>query len=130
MPNKKIHIKVGAVVGATVASGASIMKELHRVETIPGYKFDFIKVGLDTLMGGLAGGTFGALPDILEPASNPHHRQFFHSKVTGLILLRIMATVVNNNQGKISKPLTLAGGAGYISHLVLDAQTPMGLPII
>ncbi len=69
------------------------------------------------------------LPDILEPATNYKHRGFFHSKTT-LKFLSVYCLA----------PLFILGFAfnflfylffgiiGYISHLLGDWTTPMGLP--
>lgn len=76
----------------------------------------------------------GKLPDILEPAVHPHHRKFFHSIA---VLASIGWGVKKAYQWDVGTPLEklarlaiIFGGVGYLSHLVLDASTPMGIPII
>ena len=72
----------------------------------------------------------GMLPDILEPATHPNHRQFFH----GLLLI----AVVFYGREKLYQLLELTPQqrglfdsllAGYSSHLYLDGLTPKGLPL-
>lgn len=81
------------------------------------------------------GTLFGKLPDILEPAlRNPHHRQFCHS-VTVLIALgyglkKIYKWEPKDNIEGVLRCLMLCAGAGYISHLLLDASTPRSLPLL
>lgn len=79
---------------------------------------------------GFFGGFSGVLPDILEPADNPKHRDLAHSYFASVLLLKIFNDISNNespenNTGDFKKAMLLA----YASHLVLDSQTPAGLPI-
>ena len=80
------------------------------------------------------GTLFGKMPDILEPALNPHHRQFCHSFV---VLLAIGNGVrmayewePKDDWERILPLLALGAGAGYISHLFLDGMTPQSLPLV
>ena len=81
-----------------------------------------------------AGTLFGKLPDILEPAlKNPHHRQFCHS-VTVLVALgyglkKAYEWKPKDDVGKVSRCFVLCAGAGYLSHLLLDATTSRSLPL-
>lgn len=81
-----------------------------------------------------AGLFFGRLPDILEPALNPHHRQFFHS-IAVLIALGYGAKKVYEWRAKdrakvFLRTVLLCAGMGYISHLLLDAATPRSIPLL
>lgn len=98
--------------------------------------------------GGALGGRLGsALPDIIEPATSPHHRSTGHSlAVGGLVAGKgvpavatwkrdLMRTSPPNDQA--ARMLRLFAGAmavgapvGYVSHLALDATTPKGLPLL
>lgn len=49
---------------------------------------------LELLMCAGAAVLSGGLPDIIEPAIHPHHRQFAHSFTTGGILLRLATIAV------------------------------------
>tara|TARA_Y100000782_G_C10107409_1_gene233054 strand:+ start:104 stop:466 length:363 start_codon:yes stop_codon:yes gene_type:complete len=77
---------------------------------------------------------FSKLPDWIEPASNPHHRQFFHSisflMMLGYGLKKAYDWKPEDDVGQILRFITLCAGAGYISHLALDGLTPRSLPLI
>ncbi len=78
---------------------------------------------------------FGKLPDILEPSlRNPHHRQFCHS-ITVLVALgyglrKAYKWKPKDKMESALRGLVLCAGAGYISHLLLDASTPRSLPLL
>lgn len=107
---------------------------------------------------GFAGGSIGGmLPDFCEPPRGPRHRSFFHS-VFFLVMLgagvmwmarRTLSSASQRHQpGPVAAaprpvmrarqtPLyqlvqTLFGSmaAGVISHCILDAHTPAGLPLV
>lgn len=74
------------------------------------------------------------LPDKIEPAKNSHHRSLFHSKIAlviaGYIIYKI---IIIGNFNIAGEPLigqfTGFVCIGYISHLILDATTPAGIPL-
>ena len=74
------------------------------------------------------------LPDILEPAVNPHHRQFFHSLVfAGLLIAGGKALYDWNpetHEGRFWRKARLIGLGAYLCHLALDATTPRSLPFL
>ena len=86
------------------------------------------------VLAGVAAALTTCLPDILEPATSPNHRQFFHSLVwAGLIV----AAVNKLREWKPTKPseillkdLAMCAAAGYLIHLALDAMTKKSLPIL
>ncbi|MEY8216422.1 MAG: metal-dependent hydrolase [Colwellia sp.] len=112
MANGKTHILVGAAVGLGVAL---IDNNKHSTSHNP---FTAIAVG----------------GDFLEPATNPHHRQFCHSVLTaGVVsfgLFEAMKWNANSTLEKITRGVVLIAGFSYLSHLVLDATTPRSLPLI
>ncbi len=147
MPKRVTHEIVGAASGAAFA--------LFRVSDAP------TSHALAEVLGGALGGWMGgALPDILEPATTPNHREVAHSVVAGgaLTLARLaewQATCRSEAKGCDARALTFALGsdarqraewdglgwrflagllagfvAGYASHLMLDAVTPKGLPLL
>jgi membrane-bound metal-dependent hydrolase YbcI (DUF457 family) len=81
-------------------------------------------------IGYASGCAGGVLPDILEPASNPHHRKFFHSKTTAVATAIAGKKAILSKQNPILKSALVGAAAGYGSHLVLDSKTPKGLPLI
>ena len=74
------------------------------------------------------------VPDILEPALHPNHRQFFHSfAVAGLVgygMYKVYEWEPKDELGKIARFAGLVVGASYLIHLICDAGTPKGLPVI
>lgn len=109
MSNSLEHMSIGAI-----STGIGYLIKEKSLNKIP---------NKENLLGSLIlGGFMGLLPDILEPANNPQHRQFFHSIIMGLITMGIK----NENYQKL---LDLSK-YGYLSHLALDALTPASLPLI
>lgn len=83
--------------------------------------------------GGLAA-LLTNLPDLIEPATNPHHRQFFHSVLFASLLVAGLKRAYDwkpedDMQKTLRGVLLLAGGA-YLVHLALDACTARSLPWI
>ena len=147
MPNRRVHVRVGAVVGVAAAG--------YSAREAPGDQL------LAEMFGGLIGGIVGgALPDVLEPALNAHHRQIAHSVAAGtaLTLVRVSerhaqcrtaaaaaearaascedGTDAQRHSEWAAFAWRFAAGAligivaGYASHLALDAATPRGLPLL
>lgn len=74
------------------------------------------------------------LPDLIEPPRNRRHRKFFHSLLFLALLLLFLNQIYLNlltsePVDEVTAVLFFAG-AGYASHLVLDALTPAGLPVV
>ncbi len=83
----------------------------------------------------LASSTLGAvLPDVIEPPRNRRHRKFFHSLVFLVLLLAFLhntyTLLLIGGLADEAAFCLLFAGAGYASHLVLDALTPAGLPVV
>ncbi|MCK4997109.1 hypothetical protein KAS08_02290 [Candidatus Pacearchaeota archaeon] len=73
----------------------------------------------------------GILPDKIEPATNPNHRNFAHSWMTfGLLSLGENILQKNENINPNFKNLLSDVSLGYKTHLLMDATTPKGLPFI
>jgi len=76
----------------------------------------------------------GTLPDIIEPAVNPNHRQFFHSLgfagMMGYGLYKLYKWEPEDEFDKFLKGAALVAGGAYLTHLAMDATTPKSLPII
>lgn len=74
------------------------------------------------------------LPDILEPAHHPNHRQFFHSMTfagcIGYGMYKAYEWQPKNELKKFLRRLLLIGGSAYLVHLIMDGCTPKGLPLI
>ena len=86
-------------------------------------------------MVGCAGGyCLGTLPDLLEPATNPHHRQFFHSLAFAALLAyglyRLYQWDPSSSELKALRFVGLIAGGAYLVHLTLDATTKRSLPLV
>ena len=120
MPNQITHSVAGALSSLIVA----MFDKNDNHETVH-----------DPFWAAVVGAVSGRLPDILEPAlRNPHHRQFFHSFVVlvaaGYGLKKVYEWKPEDNLEALVRGALLFAGAGYISHLLLDATTARSLPII
>jgi inner membrane protein len=118
MPNAKKHILVGAGVGlSTALLDNKKHPASHNVAFAP---------ALGVFMG--------KLPDILEPALHPNHRQFFHGmtmmKLLSAGLLKAYQWSPEELFERFLRGLMLIGGLAYLSHLICDALTPKGLPLV
>jgi inner membrane protein len=116
MANAKQHALIGAGVGAV---GWFLYCKL----------FDRpVEVG-EVLLAAGVGMIGGLLPDLLEPAIHPNHRQFFHSYAATALLAHANHHVAKN----VQLPADARAGIhlislGFFSHLAADAHTPKGLP--
>jgi membrane-bound metal-dependent hydrolase YbcI (DUF457 family) len=113
--NRDEHMIIGFFIGILVGVLASTFSE----------NFDFILyllfVGLTVL------GSFS--PDLIEPPHNENHRQIFHSVVLLGVLVILLVWL---NLGNRSMFTYLCSGfiLGYLSHLLLDATSQIGLPFL
>lgn len=75
-----------------------------------------------------------SLPDILEPALNPHHRQVFHSlafaSLVGLGVYEAYKWEPTTQTQEMLRMLALIGGAAYLLHLLADMFSVRGLPLV
>jgi inner membrane protein len=85
--------------------------------------------GLKALVYTAAGWVAGCAPDILEPALHPHHRQIFHSLVFNGLLAAGVQTVMSRANLSVDQKAAATLGLAWLSHAVLDAATPLGLPL-
>ena len=87
-----------------------------------------------TAAAATAGWSLASLPDLVEPATSPNHRQFFHSVAFGVVVgvgvYRLYKWEPRTDGGKLLRWLGLAGGAAYLIHLTLDATTKRSLPLV
>jgi len=86
------------------------------------------------ILSGTLAAFFTNIPDLLEPAIHPHHRQFFHSITMAAFVGQIGAWAYEwKTEEAWQKPLReliLIGCGAYTIHLALDAFTPRSLPAI
>lgn len=83
---------------------------------------------------GAAAACFPSLPDVLEPALHPNHRQFFHSIAFALAVAcgirRVYMWKTQTDCDRLVRAALLVGGAAYLGHLARDAFTAKGLPLL
>jgi len=77
------------------------------------------------------GAVIGICPDLLEPALHPNHRAAFHSLtlLAGIAYAnkKVLESPSASKEAKIS---TAVASLAYASHLLLDAGTTKGLPLL
>ena len=120
MPNGKTHIILGAVAGVAAAIA---FQHYSRSEEKKNEPLDWMDVGCCALIGAAA----GCLPDIIEPATSPNHRKFFHSFLFGAVVLYALGRLTAQCSFRL---LLYVIGAAYLTHLTADAQTKKCLPWI
>jgi len=130
MANFKKHAATGAGVGLALTAIINLLQQQKRKETNPTYKFDWGEFIAKSLAGGGIGAFCGVLPDIIEPASSPNHRKFFHSVTAASAIGYGMYKANKSNLSENDKELINLAGFSYLSHLVLDSETEFGLPLV
>lgn len=119
MPNKLAHCAVAAL-----ATGAAIIN----MEAKEGKKT------LAPLGGSLLAAIYTNLPDMLEPAIHPHHRQFYHSfafaAMIGGGMYKLSQWETQTEGEKILKFCLMVAGGAYLVHLAMDACTKRSLPLL
>lgn len=124
--NGKTH-----AIGADLAMSLAAYYEAQQLQEQP--KSVEKACGAAVAAGGL-GALCGSLPDLIEPATNPHHRQFFHSVAFGIIvfegLRRVYKWQPNDDWQRLARGITLIAGGAYLVHLAMDSTTPRSLPLL
>lgn len=89
---------------------------------------------LKPVAGSLLATMATCLPDILEPATNPSHRQFFHSVAfacaIGYGLKKVHEWEPENEWEDLLRFGVLVVGYSYLIHLALDSLTAKSLPLL
>jgi len=121
MPNRAAHA-VGAVV---VVGGLMAREELSNGGEIT----------WKTLASGVLASELGSLPDLLEPATNPRHRQFFHglafATALGIGLHKLYEWEAETDLDRFFRALGLIVGGAYTTHLAMDfVFSRSGLPLV
>lgn len=74
------------------------------------------------------------IPDWLEPAVNPHHRQVFHSiafaAMIGGGMYKLSQWKTQTDGEKLLKFCLMVAGGAYLAHLAMDACTKRSLPLL
>ncbi|UCF45076.1 MAG: metal-dependent hydrolase [Candidatus Bathyarchaeota archaeon] len=111
-----------AIIGAGVGFGGYLIFKNLKNEPLS------LEGSILSLIGGAF---FGLLPDILEPATNPNHRSFFHSMSLLLLIGSLNIKLFQNEKLTEEQKLFLSLISGsYCSHLIADSQTKKSLPLL
>jgi inner membrane protein len=129
MANGKTHAAVGALLGAAILGGLEYAAQQKRLKQGEITELDRGKLQGKVLLGALGGAVVGVLPDLLEPATHPGHRAFFHSVAFAALGGAGVHKVLKHVKDPELRQAIIAAAAVYGSHLVLDAGTPVGLPV-
>ena len=138
MPNKYVHTAAGAIAGAAAGYLASSSED-HLGK-------------LSSCLGGVAGGLLTCrIPDFIDPPGSHKHRKIGHSILgNGIVLafgyskLALWNKQIQENAMQADEeenPLLACGWrflggmmhglpTGLASHLLLDIDTPKGLPLV
>jgi hypothetical protein len=147
MPNRSTHIQFAAPIGGVAAV----------VRAARAGSSDAI---FDAVVGAVGATFGGVAPDLLEPAVSPNHRSVFHGVLAGSALglatfssweatcrtkcdewQRIAATrdvgcsarseaERNALLWRLAASFLVGVAVGYATHLLLDAGTPHGIPLV
>lgn len=86
------------------------------------------------LVGGAASALLASLPDVIEPAIHPHHRQFFHSVAfAGLVgygLHRAYHWKPETDGQELLRIAALLVGSAYLIHFAADLFTARSIPVL
>lgn len=127
MSNRSTHL-AGAALVVNTCEGLSLYLEKKQ-----GQDINILTVIKSLSIANISGALGAVLPDILDPPTDWRHRKFFHSVVMAValviflvLLYKKQVLIENEDLKRFLKYL----GIGYGVHLVQDACTPMGLPLI
>jgi len=115
------------LVGGVVAAGAvNVILQWHQIAVNRQDRFDWGELLACCAVGGAA----ALIPDMLEPASHPNHRNLFHSLAVAALVAWLISGNHTREYSAGTKALLLAGGLGWLSHILLDALTPRCVPLV
>jgi len=126
MPGKYEHQTTSALIAFLI----ELSRQLYISKQ--GIKIDPVESLLSLLIAPIAGAAGGVTPDLLEPATDPNHRAFCHSLTSGSAIGLGLSKIPLNTDSRNINLLNVclrSSGVGYVTHLVQDAGTPMGLPV-
>lgn len=121
MPNRTQHALVGAAIGASL----NLLKQCIQSQLEPAREFDWAELAVYTA----GGAATGILADVLEPATSPNHRAFYHSVVFGATTLYATHGPHSDEWDPESRALLRTMSYCYLSHLVADSTTPKGISL-
>lgn len=130
MPNSITHANAGIVIGSFTGAFLNVLLQVNKMKDNPDYKFQLGELVVMTAIGGFSGYMVGCLPDILEPAYHPNHRQLFHSFAILCLSLYGAYKIQSSDWDIILKNICTACLLSYALHLIDDSGTPKKIPII
>lgn len=127
MASQARHLQTGAIVGAIALAIYDLKRQSNEKRLVIDWQQIIMQAGLGVVVGALA----GILPDILEPANYPGHRQILHSETIFCLCIFLIAKIKMDYQlNENLKNILICSLSGYISHLFEDSQTSSVLPLI
>lgn len=130
MSNSTQHAISGSTTCSLVIGLWELISQLDAIQNNQRVNIDGGVILGKAAIGGMFGSISGLLPDIFEPATNPHHRGFFHSKFFVIITSIAIWKINTSKMEPDAKQLISSLLAGFLSHHYMDSQTPFGLPIL
>lgn len=118
--NTEDHLLLGGLIGL----GGYVLFKLAHQKPLDLFEAIFFSIG---------GTVAGILPDLLEPATNPKHRSFFHSIIYLITIASGNGAIwdsANQSLTEDQKAGISILSASYCSHLVTDGMTKKGLPLL
>jgi inner membrane protein len=131
MPNAKTHIKIGAAIGLASGAFLNLKEQEKRMAQSQETPFNWREFLIHCALGISTGAAGGILPDLLEPAYHPNHRNICHSlaALTGVGYGGIRFAHQNEINPYL-KTILVAICASYTSHIILDGNTAKGVPLL
>lgn len=119
MSNSQTHFTVGA--GVSIFNYLASKKSRNETGNL-----------WEMLVFGLFGGAVATLPDVIDPPISPTHRSIGHSiALSGLSIPTSLNKIKESPQiNQCQKDFAQSMILSYASHLLLDAGTPAGLPLL
>ena len=132
MPNFEKHFETGIMLGLTVGAGMELWRQLRAIRKKRQNIFDFQRFAGKAVASMLLSALGSSLPDALEPAGSYNHRKFFHSWLTalGLSVAEFYMLSKELDEEDLADFIVSRISIGYLSHLMLDSETPKGLPMM
>jgi membrane-bound metal-dependent hydrolase YbcI (DUF457 family) len=111
-------------VGALASLGAEALSQATNLERPPSAGPDWGRL----LLAAIGGFFASALPDLPEPANSPYHRRVCHSAT--LLVVLVLFGWQYCRQRREANRLIVGAAAGMASHIIGDATTPAGIPLV
>lgn len=121
MPRRQQHIESSAAATAIAACVADLAIQDARHSVDPRVRLDLGRTLALTFGAYAVGSVSGTWPDVLEPATNPRHREFCHSWTAFGLLSWGTFQLLQSDVDPALKWLGGTAAVGYLVHLLDDA---------